>query len=184
MLSINNELLQGKFFLNIALHITFLFTILGSLFIIYISNIASTELNNHLIDIIDNYFNKHSKSLTNYNQSFYNHYYINNNSIDYNYYNQIYSQPEITRTLVNHQVTKKIINVNILLVIITILLTIILLITKNINYTDIKQLLFENIISFSIVGIIEFLFFTKIALKYVPAPPSLLLNSLITNLKN
>jgi uncharacterized BrkB/YihY/UPF0761 family membrane protein len=184
MSSINNELLQGKYFLNIALHVTILFTILGSLFIFYISNIASTELNNHLIDIIDNYFNKNSDILTKYNKTIYNQYNINNNTIDYNYYKKIYSQPDLTRTLVNQQVIKNIINVNILLVIITILFTITLLITKNINYTEIKQLLFENIILFLIVGIIEFLFFTKIALKYVPAPPSLLLNSLITNLKN
>jgi hypothetical protein len=41
----------------------------------------------------------------------------------------------------------------------------------------------ENVIIFACVGVIEYLFFTKVALKFVPAPPSLLVTSLINKFK-
>ena len=41
----------------------------------------------------------------------------------------------------------------------------------------------ENIIVFVFVGIAEYLFFVNIAFKFVPAPPSLLVNSLINKFK-
>lgn len=46
-----------------------------------------------------------------------------------------------------------------------------------------KHILMENVIVFACVGVVEYLFFTKVALKFVPAPPSLLVNSLINKFK-
>lgn len=184
MSSTNNELIQGKYFLNIAIHVTILFTILGNLFILYISNISSKSLNNHLISIVNKSFKDSNNTLENYIKS--NNLNTNNyiNNFDYNYYKKLYSQQDTTRQLVNQQVINKIIHVNILLIIITILFSITLLLTKNINYEDIKDLLFENFISFTIIGIIEYLFFTNIALNYIPTPPSQILKNLVTNLQN
>jgi len=187
MSSTNNELIQGKYFLNIAIHVTILFTILGNLFILYISKLSSESLNNHLISTVDASFKDTSKTIENYIKS--NNLNNNNvsnyiNNIDYNYYKKLYATQDTTRQLVNQQVVNKIIHVNILLIIITILFSITLLITKNINYEDIKDLLFENVISFTIIGIIEYLFFTNIALYYVPTPPSHILKNLFTNLQN
>ena len=36
---------------------------------------------------------------------------------------------------------------------------------------------------FVCIGIVEYVFFTRVALKFVPAPPSLLVNSLIKKFK-
>ncbi len=184
MISKNNELLQGKFFLNIAIHVTILFSILSILFIYYITHLTSNLLNGHFTGIINKYFKDNTNNLKNYiktnNLPFNN--YINN--FDYNYYEKVYSKQDLTRKLINEQVINKIINVNILLVIITILYCITLLLTNNISYGDIKDLIIENIISFSIIGVIEYLFFTNIAFKFVPSPPSHILKSLLANLKN
>ena len=46
-----------------------------------------------------------------------------------------------------------------------------------------KHILIENIIVFVCVGVVEYLFFTRVALKFVPAPPSLLVTSLINKFK-
>ena len=47
-----------------------------------------------------------------------------------------------------------------------------------------KHILMENVIVFACVGVVEYLFFTRIALKFVPAPPSLLISSLINKFKS
>ena len=188
MFSTNNELIQGKYFLNIAIHVTILFTILANLFILYISKLSSKLLNNHLISIINKSFKDTNKELEIYIKAnnLNNNNYINNyiNNFDYNYYEKLYSKQDITRELVNKQVVNNIIHVNILLIIITILFGITLILTKNINYKDIKELILENVISFTIIGIIEYLFFTNIAFKYVPSPPSHIIKNLFTNLQN
>lgn len=41
----------------------------------------------------------------------------------------------------------------------------------------IKHILLENAVTFFFVGIIEYFFFTKIAVKYIPSKPSLIVNS-------
>lgn len=46
-----------------------------------------------------------------------------------------------------------------------------------------KHIFMENVIVFACVGVVEYLFFTKVALKFVPAPPSLLVTSLINKFK-
>ena len=52
---------------------------------------------------------------------------------------------------------------------------------KEVGIFDIVK---ENIITFFFIGIVEYLFFMKIASKFVPAPPSLLVNSLLDTFKN
>ena len=45
--------------------------------------------------------------------------------------------------------------------------------------TGIRSILKENLFTFIFVGLVEYLFFTKIAFKFVPAPPSVLLTTTI-----
>ena len=48
---------------------------------------------------------------------------------------------------------------------------------------NIGYIIKENIITFIFIGLVEYLFFTQVAFKYIPAPPSTLVNSLIDNFK-
>jgi putative flippase GtrA len=50
----------------------------------------------------------------------------------------------------------------------------------NINW---KKILIENLIVFGFVGIIEYLFFTNVASKYVPITPDLLSNTILDRVK-
>lgn len=72
--------------------------------------------------------------------------------------------------------------------IISILMIGVIIYVNTLSYTCCKQMnigyiIKENIITFIFIGIVEYLFFTQIAFKYVPAPPSTLVNSLIDNFK-
>lgn len=42
----------------------------------------------------------------------------------------------------------------------------------------------EVVITFALVGIVEYMFFTNVALKMIPAPPSLMVNKIIGKLKS
>ena len=46
-----------------------------------------------------------------------------------------------------------------------------------------KKILIENLIVFSFVGIIEFLFFTKVAAKYIPVTPDILAETVLDRVK-
>ena len=46
-----------------------------------------------------------------------------------------------------------------------------------------KRILIENLIVFGFVGIIEYLFFTKVAIKYVPVTPDLLSKTILDRVK-
>ena len=72
--------------------------------------------------------------------------------------------------------------------IISILIIGVIIYVNTLSYTCCKEMnigyiIKENIITFIFIGIVEYLFFTQIAFKYVPAPPSTLVNSLIDNFK-
>ncbi len=46
-----------------------------------------------------------------------------------------------------------------------------------------RRILIENLIVFGFVGIIEFIFFTKIAMKYIPVTPDLLSKTILDRVK-
>ena len=52
------------------------------------------------------------------------------------------------------------------------------------NFIDLKSILIENSILFLFIGAIEFLFFTFIVSKYVPASPAFMLSEAIDRIKN
>lgn len=66
----------------------------------------------------------------------------------------------------------------IVFLIIGLIVTIIILQISCNKCTGINYIILENIITFIFIGIVEYLFFTKVAFKYVPSPPSTLVTSL------
>ena len=49
--------------------------------------------------------------------------------------------------------------------------------------TNVTKLLIENVLTFSIVGAVEYWFFMTYAAKFIPAPPSLLMSTAIDTIK-
>jgi hypothetical protein len=48
---------------------------------------------------------------------------------------------------------------------------------------DIKGIILENVLIFCFVGIVEYVFFTKIAINFVPVVPSMMVTTIIDKLK-
>jgi len=105
-------------------------------------------------------------------------------NFDLKYYTDIFSKPDINREHINAIVFKNLIFVNVLIFVILILFTIIMVKSDILTYTQMSHVLLENCITFFFVAIIEVLFFTNIASKFIPALPSTIFTSLLTSLKN
>lgn len=99
---------------------------------------------------------------------------IINKNISYEYYEKIFSKENIIRKCVNREVLFYIKLVSMLLILILCFYTFTLFKNNQITMSDIKLLTIENTITFIFIGIIEYLFFTNVALKYVPCKPSIL----------
>jgi hypothetical protein len=156
-----------------------------------------TELNKKQTNLMNKYSNIKSFADNNELNKFYNNNLSNNESfIDlkpfkhlfpydnyYDYYFNLFSKENSLKKSSNDKVYFYIKLVNILLIIIFISIAFYFYHNKNISGSDLKLILLENTLTFGIVGIIEYIFFTQVALKYVPTTPSLLYTLLLDSLK-
>jgi hypothetical protein len=128
------------------------------------ADIYTTSINNNNTEIINQIIN----ILENFN---------------YEYYINIFNKPEPYRTTVNTNLFNNIKIINILLVIFLVFYVSMLLITNTLEFKDVRNIFIENILTFLFVGVVEVLFFLYVATKFVPAPPSILISSLLNLLK-
>lgn len=105
----------------------------------------------------------------------------NNFSLDY--YKKIFSEDDLARQQINKNLINEIIHVNVFIYILLVLFTLVLLKTQNLKLGEIGPVVGENLLTFTMVGIVEIVFFMNIASKYIPAPPSLIYTSLIDGIK-
>lgn len=107
-------------------------------------------------------------------------------NIDYStfdYYLKLFSKEDRTRQNVNTQVFNKIMTANIIIVIFVIIISILFIYNKMVSFNEFKHIMIDNIVTFIFVGIVEVIFFINIALKFIPAPPSLIYTSFIDSMK-
>lgn len=104
-------------------------------------------------------------------------------NLSFDYYLKLFNADNSVRKRVNNQLFSQIKIVNILLVLFLFVLVGSLYYSKSITGTELWHILIENIVTFIFVGIVEVAFFLNIALKFVPAPPSLIFKSLLSSLK-
>lgn len=159
-----------ELFLDIFLHCSILFIFLGSFFIFFVSKtekkVMEEQLSNQIIPITDDI-----KNIPDY--SIFVDKYRNDILIQKNKYKNVASNVKEN----NDTVKKNIMITSACLIGIFILL----LLFKRVR-EEIKPILIANIIIFTFVGMIEFGFFTKVAMNYVPAPPSLMVSSIKTDI--
>jgi len=93
------------------------------------------------------------------------------NNLNINNIINIFSKPDETTTMYNNLLIHSLLIVNIIL---WTGLIIILAILKYYNWEELElgTIALENFLIFSCVGIVEYLFFTQIAFKFVPVEPS------------
>jgi hypothetical protein len=93
----------------------------------------------------------------------------------------IYETPSEDRFINNAWIEKLIYVIVGLLVFVVIIA--ILISKAHCGKISVIEILSENIVIFMFVGVVEFLFFTKIIIKYIPAYPSTLTNIFVEQLK-
>jgi hypothetical protein len=97
----------------------------------------------------------------------------------YDYYYKLFSKENNTRKGINNEIFFYMKFINGMLIVFFILFLIYLIKSKSIDNGQIINIFIENILTFLFVGIIEFLFFKNIIMKYVPIEPSLLIKSFL-----
>jgi hypothetical protein len=163
--------------INITVHIIILFSFLSLFFFLYVSKIEGQAFKSEISDVIQTNMqttlekNK-SVALPMISQS-----------MPYLEYAKLQVQgPEEASVKQNFFI--KFCASFVVLLLIAICLSIMLTLTfdcdKNV---PLSEILLENTATFVLVGILEFIFFTKIAIKFVPAPPTLMMKTIISRVK-
>lgn len=165
------------FSMNVILHVIILFTFLSAFFFLFVSNIEKSTFENEIGNLIED----NMKNLIDTKPE------IKQYLAEIKPYllpiTKLYDHPD--RYTLERNILIKFSSIFVVIMLVGIFITILATVKfacgKNISSTD---LVIENIIIFIFVGIIEYMFFTRIAIKYVPATPSLLVDTIINTLKN
>lgn len=159
------------FMFNVAMHCYILFVVLSILFIFVISkvevNAFQGEINNLANSSVNNALNNLDP-----NNSLMTKQYINNNKTSLEYLQTIYAKPDPTKVL-NNSWLFNMIWIMIVLFFCLLLFTFLLLRYAANKRLPITTLIRENVAVFSLVLIVEGLFFWFVARKFIPTKPSL-----------
>lgn len=162
----------------IVLHVTILFMILSTFFIVYVSKVVKSTVEDEMHTLIQNNLTNSLTDLPLPAQVALKEG-IRNLPTDalLRYYS-----PEDPRTQTYNQwLFRAVIIVNVFLLIVTIgTLTIANTMCAHVPF---KHMLIENVIIFAMIGVIELSFFKFIAIKYIPAPPSYMIQAIIDGLQ-
>jgi Na+-transporting methylmalonyl-CoA/oxaloacetate decarboxylase gamma subunit len=170
---------EFHFMLNIGVHVTILFLIISLFFVIYVSDVERNVLNSEFESNIQSNLDQTLKKLDPEVQEKLANV-INATPTEALY--KYYCTPDQTTFVHNVWLFRTILLLNIFFIFIVVCLY---LSARHFGKcVNMKEILIENGFIFAGVGVIEFLFFYYVALKYVPAPPSTLVNSIITSIQN
>jgi hypothetical protein len=163
-----------EFIVNMALHSAILFTFLSLFFKYYISKLSTSAFNTEINNMINESMEHNIHLLKNNNTV---------KALPKNHLNYILSKPDKVVETHNNGLFNSVLVANTMVWIIVVILILVFKYSCNsdINLTDI---LTENAVAFTIIGIFEYLFFTKIAFKFVPVLPSFISNQSVSILKS
>ena len=168
-----------NFSLNASLHVFILFTFLTVFFIVYISKIEKDAFESQIKNTIDSNVKTYIGNLDATTKS---RVKIIINSPIIEILEERFKRPDPSITEHNWWVEH--LSIGIIIVIGLIILTGISTLYFGVGQcAPVLEILKENIIIFIFVGFIEYIFFINVALKYIPAPPSLLVKTIIDTAK-
>jgi predicted PurR-regulated permease PerM len=170
--------------INIAIHVLILFIFLTLFFFYYVSRISKRNIKKAFSDIIDKKINELLTETNKWNEK------IDIVSVDWNEVNNLAddiilnSQKEIPEIVENNNRLKYISIIIIFCMILGIF--ILYFYYKYMKGYDIPvgYIIYENIIILSLIGTIEFLFFTKIASKYIPITHDFVYITILNRIKS
>lgn len=167
-----------SFAINICLHVMILFAILSCLFHFLISRVEKSTINGQLTDSI----NKLADNITN-DKQFQSYLYGGTQEQIADKLRNMYAYPDETVTENNSWLMKVTIIANIAVFIIVVSI-ILLLIFNCKECIPIGHILAENAGTFTLVGIIEVLFFLNVAMQYIPIHPDIVSKTFLSELLN
>jgi len=160
--------------INTIFHVTILFLILGLFFRFYVSTVVKTTLENEIEKLIDDNIsnNLDNSGLSEEQRE------LLFSSVDrlHKYYDRVDKRVQDY----NDWLFRDIFTITGILFCLSLMVTVVSYLLC--NKINVGHILLENGLIFLGVGIVEFLFFTLVARKYVPAPPSLMLSSILESL--
>lgn len=162
--------------INIAMHVLILFTILSLFFMLYIAPVEKNALDKEIKNQVDDLITSNSVHISDDLKKI-----IHSDAV--NKMKEVYSKPHKLATQHNSWLYTSIITTNVAMFLLVTISTLLLIYQCN-QCIPIGHVMLENIITFIFVGFIEYLFFTRVALKYIPTPPSAIVNRVLYKLKN
>jgi len=174
----DNETKYSTYFaLDIMIHTLILFTFLSIFFFMYVSKIERNAFESEIGDLIEDSVTKILDENKDSAKSF-----LSPLKPVLTPISNLYSGPSRFSTERNTLVRFSAIFVAVL--IICCILSIIITLQVDCHESvHVGSLIVENIVVFIFIGIIEFWFFTNVAIKYIPTSPSLMINTMLTTLK-
>jgi len=175
---VQKRLTDVNFNINLFLHFLILFSFLSIFFIFFISKVSTDAFNNEIEHLINELLSDKVKKLKKY---------LNfDNIINELPLKQLYESYQKKNKAVeghNKDLIKLIIIVNILLWVLFVSMTVLLKYECGSNL-KIGEIITENLIIFACVGLVEYYFFTRIALKFIPVEPSFISKQFMNSLKD
>lgn len=168
-----------KYPIDMSLHMTILFTILSLLFIFYVSGLIKQKMNAQLDTLIRSNISDALSNISEENQTDLKKLL---KDAPLSGFDKLFSRPSKTVETYNSWLNTYIISVIIFLILFNIATISIAYISC--NPINLGHMLIMNAITFSLVGLCEFLFFRFITLKYIPTPPSLMIRSIIQSIRD
>lgn len=167
-----------NFNINLILHSLILFTFLTLFFAFFIAKISTQIFNDEISHLTENSLGDKINS-------------IKDNTIVKNALGVLpidkliasYEKPDKAAAMNNKGLLNTVFFVNVLLWVGLIIVIVLLKYNCN-SELHIKEILLENAAIFSVVGIIEYFFFTRIALKFVPVQPSFISKQFLESVKS
>ena len=174
---------SAEYVLNISLHVLILFVFLSVFFFQYASKLASDSINSALGSVIDTQVDK-LLDIVEEVDNMTTKYDIDWQEVDKLAKNVEESSeddlPEIEKT--NKQLKKIAMIMSIVLLSIFVSFYVYFRFIKGLK-VSLTSVIIENLIFFSFIGVIEYLFFVKIAAKYVPVTPDFVSTTLLDRVK-
>ena len=161
--------------INVAIHVLILFTILSMFFMFYVAPMERMALNGEIKNNIDKLITFDSAIIPDEYKPF-----LKSDILQK--LKNSYTKPHKLVETHNEWLFKTIILTNVSLFIVVTLSTLLLLYQCN-QCLPIGHILLENGLTFLFVGLVEYLFFTRVALHYIPSKPSAMANSFFESLE-
>lgn len=171
-----------KLSLNILLHVSVLFTFLTIFYSLYGSKVESQASNNQFKQIIGGNVEKILKEGNEKSGG------LLKKGVEVldpflDVLEKQYSKPDEANEIYNNWLFRSSGLVSVFLFLIIFIIVLILSLScQQCPSQYLGKLIFENAVIFTGVGFVEYLFFKNIALKYIPAPPSLMVDRLIEDI--